>query len=205
LDLNPYKKVEENVIIRTYFQIFDRIFFFGALKGLVRVAFAPPEEMGFSLGRCATRYLNSRALIPVNFAASIEIIDFSQYEEVNLRNTKRDFYLGVLLHEMLHAYIAIYLCTCNEGCNALYGAAMGRSGHGDLWIDAAFAIEQATGPLLGMRLDLGREGGLKSEYGPDYRRTAPPAVLSTLILPLNPFSSLGAVTIEQNTTGVLRN
>lgn len=131
--------------------------------------------MGTDFGRAATRHLPSRVTIPDNFAVLIEIRDLSKDNNGVFRNTKRGLYLGILLHEMLHAYFAIFLCQCTQKCKASFTSAKGSSGHGQLWLEASLALEEATLPLLGMSLDIGREAGAMSEFGPEFAKVAPTA------------------------------
>jgi hypothetical protein len=74
---------------------------------------------------------------------------------------------------MLHAYFGIFLCDCSAECHVSFSSAIGTSGHGSMWHDAALAIEQATFPLLGVGLNLMLNSGMMREYGQDYPRTAP--------------------------------
>ncbi|OQO07518.1 hypothetical protein B0A48_07215 [Cryoendolithus antarcticus] len=54
----------------------------------------------------------------------------------------RHLMIGVLVHEMLHAYFMIYCGTCEEPLT------LRDAGHGEYWMCAAFIIEQRTGLLL---------------------------------------------------------
>jgi len=163
--------LEDNCLLMEYFNIFDQIFFFGCLKGLVNVEFKLEMTNRDDFGICAHQHhdLASRQTIPDNFAASISIRNLSRDPNYSPQRTRLEKYLGTLLHEMLHAYLGIYMCDCCPRCHQLSDRIMGTSGHGPTWHEAAFALEQATHPLIGRKLELGRRNGMISEYGPDYR------------------------------------
>lgn len=61
-------------------------------------------------------------------------------------NFEREIYLtvGVLAHEMLHAFFNTYTCTCERRCRDLMKAPdrLGSHNHGEAWADAMYAIEQ---------------------------------------------------------------
>jgi hypothetical protein len=177
-------KLERNDILHKFFEIFNNLFFYGSLKDYVKVEFQPPWDVNQEIdGYCVSSsiYFEPQDAIPDNFAALIVLKDYSGDGHYRNRNSRMEFYLGTLLHEMLHAYFGIYLCQCSTSCrNSATMTTMGNSGHCTLWLKSAYAIEQATVSLLGEGLDLGLEGSVIDEYGNGYRDTAPRNLLLTL-------------------------
>lgn len=64
-------------------------------------------------------------------------------------------YLEILLHEMIHAFIHIYICLC-PSCEVQTARLEGPGGHGVTWHLLADAMEDFTARFLGLELDLGR-------------------------------------------------
>jgi hypothetical protein len=181
---NSYQKLEDDGILQDYFNMFNDIFFYGSLKDYTKVEFKTSQEMGFGcFGHCTSRWspLNERRNIPDNFAALILFQNLSTELDFCFRSARLSHYLGTLLYEMLHAYYGIYMCRCNRECRKSGKLTVdGRTGHAQLWLEAAIAIERATIPLLGVRLDLGLHGTMCDEYGHNCKMTAPQEVLSAL-------------------------
>lgn len=64
-------------------------------------------------------------------------------------------YLEILLHEIIHAVIHIYICLC-PSCEVQTARWEGPGGHGVTWHLLADAMEDFTARFLGLELDLGR-------------------------------------------------
>jgi hypothetical protein len=154
------------------------------LKDYTKIELMTSQEMGFDcFGQCGSRWdpLNERRSIPDNFAALIWVRDLSEEAEFCSRNTRLAHYLGILLHEMLHAHYSIYIYPCSRECRKSGKLTVdGRIGHAQLWLEAAIAIERATIPLLRMSLDLGLHNAIWDEYGDNCKTSAPQEVLSAL-------------------------
>lgn len=69
----------------------------------------------------------------------------------------------MLLHEMLHAFFAMYCCRCSEQCLERYHQEVGN-GHGRAWQNCAFAIEKASERIFPQMLELGRTQGLVGDW-----------------------------------------
>lgn len=58
--------------------------------------------------------------------------------------------LGVLLHECAHTFFNMYCCECHHSpdcvvrCNAFSDGELGRSGHGEAWVQLASRIEEVA-------------------------------------------------------------
>jgi hypothetical protein len=188
---SPFQKLEEESVMTNYYDIFNTIFFYGSLKDYVKVDFNLNGllEPGL-LGLCSVPEDELPDPIPDNYAAWIQIVSLSEQEDYPSKYTRLMAYLGTLLHEMLHAYFSVCVCTCSPACLSSLNLSYGRSGHGPLWQQAALHIELATPRLLGVGLDIGRVEGAGSEWGPDWRELAPPTLLATMPPPKIPWEDL---------------
>jgi hypothetical protein len=70
-------------------------------------------------------------------------------------------YAGTLLHEMVHAYIDLYISPGIRIPRFL--AYTGQTGHGFLWQDIAYTVETAFNAMTGAKIDLGRQLDLVRE------------------------------------------
>jgi len=69
---------------------------------------------------------------------------------------------ATLLHEMVHAYIALYISHDHER-RAKPLAVRGDSGHGFLWHDIAYVVETSFNAVTGAKIDVGRQMALLRE------------------------------------------
>jgi hypothetical protein len=72
-------------------------------------------------------------------------------------------YAGTLLHEMVHAYIDLYISPGIRIPRFL--AYTGETGHGFLWQDIAYTVETTFNAMTGAKVDLGRQLDLGRELG----------------------------------------
>lgn len=91
--------------------------------------------------------------------------------DFDLRSMTRKLVLAVVLHEMIHAFLGLYVCypwakvACAKGiCGKLYTANYGLSGHGRAFHHIAKAIESNMGTILGFTAWLGRDDGCATEH-----------------------------------------
>ena len=92
------------------------------------------------------------------YVTIFEDFKFAKNPRARLRH-----YLGVLVHEMLHAVLCLYCCRC-DNCNpeqSLDGD--GETGHGLLWLKAAKNIEFFLDSTLYLELSLSRAMSLAYE------------------------------------------
>jgi len=113
------------------------------------------------LVRCISR---GHHQIPDDFACLIEIKDLSKQADPLSPRLRFKEYIDTLLHEMLHAYFAIYTCATSPACKESCDTLLHRHGHGNAWQDAALVIENATEVKFEERIDMGREIGLVSDW-----------------------------------------
>lgn len=74
------------------------------------------------------------------------------YTQSHLRDRQSRFfsYIGVVLHEMCHAYFFLYGHPSQRQSVEL----VGPKGHGRCWYDVASAVESTSNQVLGMPLNL---------------------------------------------------
>jgi hypothetical protein len=162
--LSPNQELENDLLLEQFFNVFSDIFFNSALRGLCKVQFYPqisPQKHG----ECISPYhsLLGRQRIPENFASLINLksrVTDARFQNMNPAKRPRK-YLGTLLHEMLHAFLGIYICDgkrCSSRveCRNRYLTAIGRKGHKEEWQWAALEFEKAALALLGEELDIHR-------------------------------------------------
>ncbi|XMA18397.1 hypothetical protein WAI453_011188 [Rhynchosporium graminicola] len=155
---------DHDSILLEYFNVFNSAFFLGALC-FCKLRFEWQEN--YIQGSCTSGAHADRNFIPYNFACLIRIRP--RTGEIPDRELLLKAYIEVLLHEMLHAWFSLYACKCYL-CIDQSRAYIGRtSSHGEGWQLAALAIEQATEPLLGIRLKIGRGESMVAEHGRNYR------------------------------------
>jgi hypothetical protein len=137
-----------------YFLVFDQLFFFGSLLGHCELVLSP-DFRNWTLGECCPDLFSGKAIITI----------------YNIRETtfedRVQSYLCTLLHEMIHAYIQVYVqidhISHSRGLVSHLG--VGYTQHGVAWHNIAHALEQAVNDpkLLGLQLDLGRQVSLDAE------------------------------------------
>jgi hypothetical protein len=132
--------------------LFDDLFFFGALKGRVSLNFYPHSGDGSLLGQCFT-----------NGSGFAKVELFRPHNPYSGRRGRMIQFLGCLLHEMCHALFLVYACVQGP-CFATYDSC-GTTGHGAAWQYAAYAVEHTSLPVLGLRFNLNRRNALGHEGG----------------------------------------
>jgi hypothetical protein len=143
-----------------YFNVFNDIFFFGALtEDLCKLTLVKAgwrrwnrnrdgeHDEGFTTDPRKTRRPGvSQSLTKIYIYERLD-----QNDEVMLLHK----YLEILLHEMIHAFIHIYICLC-PSCKISTLRLEGSGGHGVTWHLLADATEDFSASFLGLALDLGR-------------------------------------------------
>jgi len=133
-----------------YEPIFDNLFFLGTLKGRVKVtASGKPSKKVYGYARTDSKYPD-RAKIVVN----------TLYDDGYGRIIK---HVATLLHEMIHAFLLIYMARTYYWLPARFNNGRGYTGHGSAWHDIAYALEQAVTRLMGVNLEMGREISMWTE------------------------------------------
>lgn len=148
----------ENVeLLHEFLKVFDRLFFFGGLTGFCFLEVVPNEEgvLGETFGARPEYYGHEKVRKP--FQVKIEIINGTNYSEVQEPRERLLAYVETLLHECVHAMFIVYVCLAKQECRKRKWEALGDSGHLTAWQDAALAVERASVQLYPRRLSLNRE------------------------------------------------
>jgi hypothetical protein len=144
--------------VHKYFELFNKIFFFGALtKDFCELKFV--EEVGVSREEWHRNSTHDDAegyttdpRRRLFYQGRTKISIFEQKDDVSKATLLRR-YLGTLLHEMIHAFIHIYICL-PPSCEAQTAQLEGSSGHGITWHRLAKAFEEFAGNWLGLESTL---------------------------------------------------
>jgi len=150
LNQEDCSSVPHGVMIKLI-NLLDNIFFMGSLGPDVAFTWEGDNEQqeNGSFGRTDS-WINSRGHVVHEIC--MDPIDIP----VRGRTTLASARLGILLHEMLHAFI--YRCACTECCTSPANVdGSDRHSHGRAWHRLATALEQYAPELLGTaEIDLGR-------------------------------------------------
>lgn len=122
-----------NRMIENYFHTFNRMFFFGAFnQELYTLRFVHEGDIEWQTNRERTipsaghtQRRKSWALYRETIKCTITIYDKTWDAEYCLKS-----YIGTLLHEMVHAFIMTFTCSC-ESCNERFAREYGVRGHGE--------------------------------------------------------------------------
>ena len=161
--------------MQRFYEYFNEIFFCGSLEGLCAINFTDQlfqedaqnaEDYSLALAYTPSTGPKHRVQIPDGYAALIKIGDRSCDSPLLDEEKRLKGYLEALVHEMLHVFFGVYECLCSHACRCRHMKNLGSGGHGESWQLAALAVEQATLPLLGERLDLSRK--ISFEHDPSY-------------------------------------
>jgi hypothetical protein len=168
LNIFPTRHALDSWNVQKYFELFNKIFFFGALtEDFCELKFV--EEVGVSREEWHRNSTHDDAegyttdpRRRLRYRGRTKISIFEQKDDVSKATLLRR-YLGTLLHEMIHAFIHIYICL-SPSCEAQTAQLEGSGGHGITWHRLALAFEEFAGNWLGLELDLGR-ADVVSELG----------------------------------------
>ncbi|KAE8442410.1 hypothetical protein EG329_003368 [Mollisiaceae sp. DMI_Dod_QoI] len=140
-------RIPEDDKIIAYVNLFNKLIFQGTLGG--RVALELESESHY-YKRAITKVIDGFAIITI-------------WSQDWIRDPKERLqrYLGIVLHEMTHAFLRIYGCPdCRSRPDW-----QGKSGHGHAWQDLILAIQESVEDpgFLGLDLALNRLGSLQIE------------------------------------------
>jgi hypothetical protein len=169
-NINNFKNTD---ILGAFFNLFDKLFFFGTIKERCRVQFSSVESRVSRL----QGYSKFSAVGIVAFGerpklrAKIKL--YSGNETEPRRRLRLIGYIGTLLHEMIHTFLELWSCP-NRDCNRRHEA-NGVTGHGYLFLDISYALQRAAMDrgLLGLDLDVTNECSLAEELKEAGRREIP--------------------------------
>jgi hypothetical protein len=160
--------------LTAYFTLFDSVFFYGSLRTVCRLELTERSRglVDEATVKVATFESNQDQVTSrITIHALVEESDIRRLQQLRNGNgglvkgmSRKDrirFYLGVLLHEMIHVFLYTY--TCSGGSCKVGVAGGARLGHCEAWFEIAFGIERAVLGLLDMKVDLGRRESLVLE------------------------------------------
>lgn len=161
LQLGSYDLEPEKIVhLEKAYDIFGNFFFSGRLHSDVFLEFMErykdPKRAGFSRWRRTGRWKGIQR---------IEIYPMSSPSHPGFRG---EYYLGTLLHEMVHAFLAQNSCKAKQaehsvGCKQLQDVNRGSLGHGRAFQWLARAIEEVAGRQLGLYVEVGDTSSLDRE------------------------------------------
>jgi hypothetical protein len=151
----PYSRKLEK-----YFNAFNDIFFFGAVTDdLCKLTFVKAGWRRWNRnqsGDCDEGFTTDHRRSQISHR-SRPLTKVYIYERLDQDDEAMLLHkcLEILLHEMIHAFIHIYICLC-PSCEVQTARLEGSGGHGVTWHLLADAMEDFTARFLGLELDLGR-------------------------------------------------
>ena len=154
------EKSDEEILslLLTVFPIFDKIFFFSLLGDHIRC---------IDTFRGLTRYGNGQvtfhhALWNRRTHSIFVNLDTERLDVT--RGSHKQAFLAFFLHEMLHAFLDIYMCRCNFcSTEAEIEKHLGKSGHGPGWCNAMSTIAQTVERDLGWNTDFAIAESVQAE------------------------------------------
>jgi hypothetical protein len=139
-------------LMKSYFDIFNELFFFGSLGPCELVFHHHSVEKVSGMHQISTTLSHRQpTLLPKDTLCRIVLWRCHEYE-----NSPQPIkgYLGTLLHEMVHAALALYVCMCDKKCQQDATNSDGWTGHGHMWMRTASTIQVACDDILGELLNL---------------------------------------------------
>jgi hypothetical protein len=139
--------------VKGYFPILDKMYFFNSIKkNLNGIKFFPRGS-----DNCFGLYESETSTIHLEYP--ITLVDGL---------TPGQKYICTLVHEMLHAFQAMYICMC-DSCIAtshaggfVHQTSEGQfAGHGPLWANSMFLIQESLSRELGWQLKCGIDRGVQ--------------------------------------------
>jgi hypothetical protein len=160
LDAQSEKRIETKESLNEYYNIFNDIFFFGALTDdlcklkLVRTWWRKWDQNNAG-DRDEGYTTDLRKLRISRRSRALTKIYIYQRPDENNKAEPLHKYLEILLHEMIHAFIHVFICCC-PSCEARTTRFEGCGGHGVTWHVLAEDMEDFAARFLSLKLDLGR-------------------------------------------------
>lgn len=151
-DLRRNSSYSDKDILRSFFDLFDDLYFGGYVKDRCKLAFSSRSaRKERASGDTDWKWNTHGGELVVQCTLILYNIYYIRDREKRLRD-----YLGTLLHEMGHAFLSIYGYvhkSCKENINSV-----GKAGHGYAWQDISYTLAKVTRDrsLLGLKLKLGR-------------------------------------------------
>jgi len=138
--------------IQYYFTLFDDSFFCGSLKYCCHVVHEHKEDASewqeYTIKSVSYPGGKIRSRIVIHTLPLTSTSFYNRYQRLRT-------YLGILLHEMITVFFTTFSCRhniCLSEVNGWVGL-----GHGELWQEIAFRIEQSVKEYISLDLDLLRK------------------------------------------------
>jgi len=162
------EEYEEIEVLNAWLNLVDDLFFGQSLTAYctIKLMSKKPRQNKnrVILGQCS---VSSKRKFPSGNLHSIKcVIEIWTDPDIDNEHDQRLSRLGILVHEMIHAYFRIYACHWRPCYTLSYALeSEGKTGHGFAWQDIAFAISIAAADpsYLGTHLQLGRIESLAKE------------------------------------------
>ncbi|KAG9237318.1 hypothetical protein BJ875DRAFT_438575 [Amylocarpus encephaloides] len=135
---SPIPDLEEDdylPVLEAWMQVFDQMYFYGLVCQNIKIKTSvnPSQPGGFGMWRKSdchhiNIYLHNHCPTPDHYTGR-----------------RLEWYIGVLLHEMTHAFLVMYSCECGR-CKVEQTHERGGSGvdgHGPLWAEVMINIQEA--------------------------------------------------------------
>ena len=135
----PIDPAKSKTTLRKYFLIFDEMIFAGSLKPFTQVQFDSDIDPAKTLGQTVftPNSLPHKPLVNISLATVLPAFDPEAPEEQGRA------ILPVLLHEMVHAFLLLFHCHC-DNCLKESVRTLGITWHGDAWEALAIKISEFT-------------------------------------------------------------
>jgi hypothetical protein len=162
-----------------WFSWLDETFFFGQLAPILKPltfewtseSLKPDDGFDtryhFGATRRVSPYLYTKSVNPALLKISMKLYMGVILSETSMRNLLKKrtrngdhrlmgLIVGVMLHEMVHAFLLSRTCSCFE-CRQWNSRQelLGRYGHGNLWSKVTYAIEVKCEELVGRSIECG--------------------------------------------------
>lgn len=144
LELRKYEHRGAEELLCDYAKCFDNLFFGGVLERFYKISFVEPALTPGVIGVCS-----SGCSFEHGFEIDIKITNTQpsgSLQSLDEQSQRRD-YLGVLIHEMVHAAFQLYCCRTCTPCEDRHSNEVGTSGHSMSWQRLAKSIENVLNQL----------------------------------------------------------
>jgi hypothetical protein len=141
-------------LLQAYFVFFDKLYFGGKLEGRCKLRMTNRKGCIRSSPLAGETYMQQSWIPPRIILKTWCYIWVFTGEDVVDAKTRRLYRIGVLLHEMVHAFLLFYGC-CGQ-CS--WDIQSDGYGHRFAWQDAAYVVEKASRDpvFLNLPIDLDR-------------------------------------------------
>lgn len=158
-DLRDAAEAPDGKVLAAYFELFDRLFFFGSLNGLCAITRSPriSSKNDFDGRTFYKENMGENNTPGAVFRGDLICDIIISTQDLPSRYERLRRYIGSLLHQMLHAFFQLWTCPRPHCFDKVY--TNGEHRHWRIWQEVAFALEDAARDpsLLNLDLYLNRE------------------------------------------------